>query len=208
MLNALHRHCLLENPASTDSSSECRVGDSELSSPSGYAKSFALKCDVMVARCVGVLLKAICPLAVFWTVVAIAIPSLDGGSLWPWSHVRHKALEGVDPLLANLNAPSSVKVVIFNIRVGASVLHGSPHFILSGFGFPMSAMKRARDDSDITSARCSSSGSKRGGGDLAFLPTVADAFPFTAGLIRFGPFKNNELTKPGSCFINELWHKV
>lgn len=83
------------------------------------------------------LLELISPLAILWVIWVLSIFSFNTQSVWALAHVSEKALEAVDPPVADSDSAPSVIFEIANIRVVASALHGAPNSIGSRFNSPV-----------------------------------------------------------------------
>lgn len=88
-----------------------------------------------VGSTISSLLSACSPVAVFWAVVLAVVASFNGmPSTWHLSHVAEKSLKGLEPSVANLNAPAAVVVVSDPILVCASTDDRNPDAVLRAFG--------------------------------------------------------------------------
>ena len=78
-----------------------------------------------------VLLLAGSPTAVVGSVVALVVDPIQATTLWSWSHILVEVLE-LSPPLANSNPPTTVIMVVFALRVVATLQHHSPRLVDRG----------------------------------------------------------------------------
>lgn len=95
--------------------------------PNRKWQSFSAKCKGHDTSPISLLRLAICPVAIFWAVIAIIVPTLQGQSIGrPRPYIGKKVLEGIAPALANRDASSTVARVNARTRIRASANHLQP----------------------------------------------------------------------------------
>jgi len=130
---------IFNRPSSRQSSMERIDINSCAITPIFLAQSFSFVCQHNIAAHVSVLLVTSSPSAIARFVIAIFVWITINAMQERWSltHVLKKRFKRISPSIAHLNALQTIRLVIFNKRIVASLLHHAPRTVCRRRGFTM-----------------------------------------------------------------------
>ena len=166
------RQCPLDGPPPSDNASiQCPLGNALAPRPLPQTKRFARKPQVEGSGIIPRLRRGACPPAIPRLIVPVVVNPVNAvlGRRLP-AHVGQEVLEGANPPVAYLDAPTPVPAPRRLARVGATFLHGYP-------GVPFRAMREPMC-TPICAARLRQTSAGEGGPATQMRP--ADDFLRTA----------------------------
>lgn len=114
-----------------DAATNSGAVQSEFLRPISEAHASSIKRGVMVQSVVSVLLSVAGPLAIVWTVTLGIVDALKRQAVRAVAHVGIERREVVSPSVAHRDAARSVAVVVWMVRVVATLTHGVPRPVLT-----------------------------------------------------------------------------
>ena len=112
--------------------------DAGFSAPLGDGLGFAVERNAMIGPFIVGLFAMQYPARVFlgiWTIIVDAVEFVF--RRWPWAAIRVKGHEVSEPAVAHVNASGAVVLVVFVLRICATVNHVLPNSVLRRIGQSM-----------------------------------------------------------------------
>jgi len=197
----LHRPASFNPSVNSSSTNPCSFG------PVRKHHAFAVKRYDPIVSAIPPLFVLGCPVTVILAIISIVIDSFYAiRTAWPLPHLFHEHIERVNPLLAHLNASSTVVLVRRVLAIVTSPLHARPHAILQSsgpavFSSAVSKFFPLETPATLTLPPSQLSSTKR-----LYFPTVANAIPkwFTPLSICRLPFDDQKPPESSTRQVNQV----